>query len=194
MRNPLENYNEENNFWDFNPQYKVIFKDLYSNDKSKGKEKTSRIMWGILLLIHPQSDFYNLPDKEELIKRDIVAIKGFKWETHIDIIDKVRDISLSQAEKSLDDWNQYMKKRDNYLKNTRYYFDEYALDENEDNRLSKTGNFITIKGTAEQLDKAWLASKAMWADYKKIQDDLKKEDQRKGKGNKEVSLSDKGEI
>lgn len=194
MNNPLDNYNETNNFWDFNPQYKVIFKDIYTEDKSKGKDKSSKLMWGLILYSHPKSDFYNLPDKDILISRDIIGDKKFKWESYKNVLDRLREISLSQAEKSLDDWNHYMKKRDEYLKTVRYYFDEYMTDENGDNVLSKMGNFVTIKGTAEQLDKAWLSSKAMWADYGKIMKELFEEESKKGKGNKNLSESDKGEI
>jgi hypothetical protein len=194
MNNPLENFSEGVNFWDFNPQYKIIFKDLYSKDKSKNKENSSRIMWGVLFLIHPKSDFYNLPNKEELLVKDFIKIKDFKWSDYQDLISIARDMFLSQAERSMANWEEYMKKRDDYLKNTRYYFDEYLTDENGENVLSKTGREITIKGTAEQLDKAWLSSKAMWSDYRTIQKEMKVEDEKKGKGNKMLSMGDGGDL
>lgn len=195
MNNPLENFSEgNNNFWTYNPQYKIIFNNLYNKDKSKDKEHSSRIMWGILLSVHPKSDFYNLPNKDELIEKDFIKLKEFKWSDYQETIETIKDMFLSQAERSLANWEDYMKKRDAYLKTIRYYFDEYATDENGENVLSKLGNFVTIKGTAEQLDKAWLSSKAMWADYKSIMKDLKTEEEKKGKGNKKLSMMDGGDF
>jgi hypothetical protein len=87
-----------------------------------------------------------------------------------------------------------MKKRDKYLRNTEYYFDKYDTDENGDNVYSKTGNLVTVKGTAEQLDKAWLSSKAMWKDYEGIQKLVEEENTKVNTKNKIQSLTATGKI
>jgi hypothetical protein len=69
-----------------------------------------------------------------------------------------------------------MSKRDKYLKNQEYYFDEYLRDENNDNVVSRTGQFITVKGTADQLDKAFSATPKMFNDFLKIKIQIDEED------------------
>lgn len=174
MRDVVQNYSPKNNFWEFNPQFMEVplFKKLYKADRSNGKKQSSDLMWAITLIYHPKSDLYYLPNKEEKVSESILDLKPKSldafWADKKDLVDEFIAMATTQAERSLADWCEYMKKRDIYLKNTRYYFDEYKTDSDGNNVLSKTGSEITIKGTAEQLDKAWLASKAMWADYDKI--------------------------
>lgn len=174
MRNIAETYNPKNNFWEYNPQFLEIqpFKRLHKNDRTKDKNGTSSLMWAITLLYHPKSDLYNVTGKEEKILDTFFSIKPGGVDAWItenkEYIEAFQDAALTQAEKSLVSWCEYMKKRDIYLKNTEYYFDQYKVDAFGNNVLSKTGQFVTEKGTAEQLDKAWGASKSMWADYEKI--------------------------
>ena len=61
--------NFENSFWDEFPELKIpsTFNELYTKDKSKDKNKSSRIMWAIHLHSHPESKLSNLPDKEEVL-------------------------------------------------------------------------------------------------------------------------------
>ena len=199
MRNLTENYNKNSNFWEENPQLAVInpFKSLLKNDKSKGRLDSSNLMWAIALINHPKSDLYYVENKEDVIARDMLCIKDKDidkfWENNKSLVDSFKDACLSQAEKSLVDWYDYMRKRDIYLKNTEYYFDQYKTDNNGDNIVSKTGSFITEKGTAEQLDKAWGASKSMWADYEKITKTVKEEEV-VVKNKREKSSTAKGEI
>ena len=187
MSNPLENYNENNNFWEFNPQYKVIFKDLYSKDKSKNKDKTSTLMWGLLLYVHPKSDFYNLPDKEELIAKDIFKDSKFKWEDYTDTIKKIKDITLSQAEKSLVVWDETLKKRDKFIHSQEFTLDTYIED-------PETGRQKLLKGTADQLDKMLANTVKLYDEYTKILKQLTEEEQTKGKGGNPISLMDAGII
>lgn len=72
----------EDNFWLFNPEMKIpeVFASLYKSDKSKNKEDSSRLMWGIYLIYHRKSKFYNLPleDKERLVAKDYLKNEKFK--------------------------------------------------------------------------------------------------------------------
>ena len=181
-------------FWELNPEYILIFEDFHKKDRSKGKLKSSTVMWAMYLKLHPESSFYNMGNKEEFIKEKFVKDDKFEWNKYEDIEVVFKDSVLTQAEKSLYDWNELMRKRDKYLKNKDYYFDEHATDENGDNVVTKTGNFVTIKGTAEQLDKAQQVTIKYFNEYSKILKELQEEKLKRGKGNKPLSSSDANRI
>ena len=182
MRNIVENYSPKNNFWEYNPQFTLVhpFRKLWKSDRTKDKSSSSNLMWAIALIHHPKSDLYNVTGKEDKISDTVLGISGANvekyWEDNKEIVDAFIDSALTQAEKSLVSWCEYMKKRDIYLKNTEYYFDQYKTDKMGNNVLSKTGQYIVEKGTAEQLDKAWGASKSMWADYEKVMKAISEEE------------------
>lgn len=181
-------------FWELNPEYILIFEDFHKKDRSKGKLFSSTVMWAMYLKLHPESSFYNMSNKEEFIKTKFVKDDKFDWAKYEDIELLFRDTILTQAEKSLFEWNELMHKRDKYLKSKDYYFDEYATDENGDNIITKTGNFVTIKGTAEQLDKAQQVTIKYFNEYTKILKELNEEKLKRGKGNKPLSSSDANRI
>jgi len=184
----------DENFWKMNPEFTIIFDNLYNKDKSKDKADSSKVMWAMYYRLHPESNFYNLPDKDMIIVTKFLKNPKFKWEDYDEVEVLFKNTILTQAERSLYEWNQFMMKRDKYLKNTEYYFDEYKTDENGDNVYSKTGNPILLKGTASQLDVALAATPKMFMDYGKIMKELKEERIKKGKGNKPLSASDAGRI
>lgn len=184
MRNITENFSLMNNFWDFNQQFTVVspFKELYNSDKSRGKKNSSNIMWAIALCYHPKSDLYNLGDKEARVF-DMVKDKSFNLEDYEDYIDAFKNACLTQAEKSMVAWDDFMRKRDIFIKSQDFTLDHY----NNEGRLKK--------GTADQLDKMAGNTAKIYSDYLKIKDKLNEEDQAaKGKGGKNLSLSDSGEI
>ena len=181
-------------FWELNPEYILIFEDFHKKDRSKSKLFSSTVMWAMYLKLHPESSFYNMSNKEEFIKTKFVKDDKFDWTKYVDIELLFRDTILSQAEKSLFEWNELMHKRDKYLKSKDYYFDEYATDENGDNIITKTGNLVTIKGTAEQLDKAQQVTIKYFNEYTKILKELNEEKLKRGKGNKPLSSSDANRI
>jgi hypothetical protein len=199
MVNITQSYSPKNNFWEFNTQLMEVpvFKKLYKADRSNSKKASSDLMWAIALINHPKSDLYHIVGKEEKVSESILGISAKAldsyWADKKDLVEEFINASTTQAERSLADWCEYMKKRDIYLKNTRYYFDEYKTDSDGNNILSKTGQEVLLKGTAEQLDKAWLASKAMWADYDKIIKAVLEEESIEGT-KKEKSSTAKGEI
>lgn len=194
MINIPELFKGDENFWKLNSNYKMIFDSFYQKDKSKDKEKSSKIMWALYFRLHPDSAYYNLPDKEAIIIEKFLKEKGFKWSDYDDIEIMFKDTILTQAERSLYEWNEFMKKRDKYLKNTDYYFDQYLTDENGDTVYSKTGKPVLVKGTADQLDKALMATPKIFMDYGVILKELKEDKIKKGKGNKPLSSSDANRI
>ncbi len=134
----LDNFDTEVNFWEMHPQLRLIddFKELYKNDKSRGKKDSSQLMWAIALLIDKSVNnaFRNLPEdeKKEQLATHFLKIENFDWNS--DRVQKYiktyKNMCLSQAERSLIAWEEKMKERDEYLKSTPYNLDNAkALDD-----------------------------------------------------------------
>ncbi len=170
--------NFENNFWDEYPELKIPdkFNELFSEDKSKDKNKSSRIMWALHLHSHPESKLYNLPEKEEVIARDFIKEKDFKWETYEDHLELYKNVVLTPAERALQNWDEIMVLRDKGVK--EFYVE--AIEERDTDTILK-------------LDKALVQTPKMFDDYKRIKQSYEEEKTRK-KGTKIKSLSDSDEI
>ena len=192
----IDKYYKGNIFWEVCPEFRIleIFDSLYIKDKSTKHEDSSNLMWAIAFCLRKESPMYNLPNKWELAAKDIVLNEKLKWDKYEDLIMAFKASYMSQAERSLLSWEELMSKRDTYLKDQRYYFDEYLLDENEDNKKSRTGQFITIRGTADQLDRAFSTTPKMYNDYYKIKKEIEDDEIKRGRGNKVKSMSDSNEI
>jgi len=191
--NMVEKWNGGNNFWETFPQFRVI--DIFNKFYTKEKDKTfsSNVMWAITFCIKRDSPMYNLPNKWELAARDIVK-KDIDWDKYEDLVAMFKHSVMTQAERSLLAWEELMFKRDKYLKNQDYYFDKYATNDNGDNIVSRTGQLITIKGTAEQLDRAFSATPKMYSDFEKIKKNIEEDEIKRGRGNKPKSMSESNEV
>lgn len=191
--NMVEKWNGGNNFWETFPQFRVI--DIFNKFYTKEKDKTfsSNVMWAIIFCIKRDSPMYNLPNKWELAARDIVK-KDIDWDKYEDLVAMFKHSVMTQAERSLLAWEELMFKRDKYLKNQDYYFDKYATNDNGDNIVSRTGQLITIKGTAEQLDRAFSATPKMYSDFEKIKKNIEEDEIKRGRGNKPKSMSESNEV
>lgn len=170
------------NFWSINPQLKLLFSNIHDNDKSKDKKNSSLIMWGIYHYVHPQSEFYNLSDKDDVIKKKWLKDANFSWVKYKEEVDLFKDMILTQAERSLVAWNETMKKRDEFMHTQEFTLDEYG----------DKGKII--KGTADQLDAMLGRTAKLYADYFKIKKELSDEEIARGRGNKPLSESDSNEI
>jgi|GEM_PF-3243203 len=191
--NMIEKWNSSNNFWETFPHFRII--DLFDKFYKKEKNKTfsSNIMWAIAFCVKRDSPMYNLPNKWELAAKDIVK-KDINWDDYDDIVSMFKQSVLTQAERSLLAWEELMFKRDKYLKTQDYYFDKYATNDNGDNVLTRTGQFVTIKGTAEQLDKAFSTTPKMYSDFQKIKKEIEEDEIKRGRGNKPKSMSETNEV
>jgi hypothetical protein len=110
--------NREINFWDTYPELKMApgLDKLYKEDKSKGKEESSQLMWAIDLCENLDSKYYRNPDKYSLIAKTVLKDPKFKWKSYQKIIEFYRECCLTQAERSLTSWNETMKLRDASVK------------------------------------------------------------------------------
>jgi len=166
------------NFWKLFPELKEmdVFKDIYKDDKATTKKKSSTIMWGIVLVVHPESMFYNMPDKKEEIKKEFIKDDKFSWTKYEDALDKFKDICMTQAERSMVVWEDTMKMRDRSLK--AMYKD--ILDQKD------------VKLIAE-MDKLLANNSKFFKEFEQTKMEIVKEDSKRKTGKKE-SLSDMGEI
>jgi ethanolamine utilization cobalamin adenosyltransferase len=173
----------ENNFWDIHPELKIIeeFSKVYTADKSKQKSNSSRTMWAIDFAYNPESRFFNLPDKLDVIAKDFLKDSKFKWEDLDSVIDMYKNIVLSDAERALVSWNEIMTMRDKSLK-----------------KLYKEALNVKYIGEVDtkilkEIDTMLANTAKLFDDYKKIKKDYE-EDKIKKKGKSIVSLTESGEI
>lgn len=171
--------NLENNFWKEYPELLVLEHTLkfYESDTTKGKSYSSKVMWGVFLIHYPDSLFYNAPNKVELISKSHLKDEKFKWEPLQKVVDEFKNVALTTAERSLNNWNEIMTLRDNSLK------EMYKL---------ATKN----KDTDElvKLDKMLSSTPKMFEDYNRVKETFDNEKLKKtGKG-KTISLADSKDI
>ena len=98
-------FNPDLNFWELNPElkYPEAFAKLYNEDKSKKKAESSKIMNGIYLLLHKDSRYYDLPEKERrtLIIKDYLKLEDFRWEDYKEQQDAFLKYTTSKARRLL---------------------------------------------------------------------------------------------
>jgi hypothetical protein len=166
--------NTDNNFWKEFPELKIApeLDKLYFQDKTKNKEKSSKIMWGIHLCESLDSKFYNHPNKYDLISEKFIKEIGFEWEAYSGTIEIYRELCLSDAERSLTLWNETMRLRSRSIKEMY----QTAIEEKDTDELVK-------------LDKMLALTPKMFDDYKKIKADYEEEKTHKS-GKSIKSLSD----
>ena len=143
----------------------IYFKEELANKVS------SKVMNGLKLAFHPESDFYNLDlkSKEELIGKDYVG-EEFFFASHGATIDKMLALYMTKPKRMLHNWETKLEERDLFIASKMY----------DDN-------------TYEMLDKLMKETSKMWDNYFSIQKQVDKEDVRTS-GDIEESASDKGLI
>jgi len=178
------------NYWLLNPGMLsiAVFRDLHKADKSKGKGKSSKLMWAIALFCDPHEDnpWKNTSrvDKEILIAEEHLENVKFDWsdEGIQALIDTYDGKCLTIAERELIELEDKVKDRARFVKSTKY-----SLDSVEDGRI--------IKGTAEQLDKMLLNTSKIYDSFDTIREKIAKE-AAKGqlRGGATESASESGDI
>jgi len=121
-------FNIERSFWEEFPQLKHFgpCKDLHNKDKSKKKDNSSMLMWAIHLLCDRNSKLYNLPDKEEVVKRDWLKDETFDLDKYSEVRAFYEETCMTQAERSLLKWNESMRSRDKFLSTQKYSLNNAA--------------------------------------------------------------------
>lgn len=159
----LNSYTGFGNFWKENPQLLIpeVFKKLYDADKSKDKEESSRIMYGIAFLLDPTEDnkFKNIPeeDRKKLIAKDYIKISNFTWETFEEEIHFYKYMILTQAQRSLYEYEKQMYERDTYLASKPWTLED---GEKKDKMMANTNNlYKRLNEIKEMVNKEEIKSK-----------------------------------
>ena len=172
----VNNFDTEANFWKINPQLCIVdrFKKLYSEDKSKGKDTSSRIMWAIALVYDYHSKFFSLPleDKHYLMSADVIGDKKFNWKKHQEYIDEYLKLTTTPAIRHLTEWNKKMDERTEYIRSLKYGSDD-----------------------AEMIDKLMVSTGKLFDELNRLSDMLTKEGEMGiVKGGMVESSGEKGDI
>ncbi len=170
----VEIFDLESNFWKMNTHFLVpeVFRSFYDSDKSKGKEKSSKLMWAIALYTDFGSRFKQLSDseKKELIEKDFYGEK-IKWESYAHLI-KGWELFKTVMQRQIDQFERIMKEKEEYLETLKYN-----------------------AANAEILEKLVLSNAKLYETYEKLQSKLAEEgDGGIVKGGSLESLSESGEI
>lgn len=133
MESIVRNFNTDENFWETNPSFKLIkeFKEFHDTDKSKGKGKSSQLMWAIAFLVDPHEHniWKNLieEDKKMLIQDDFLKKKDFDWEEYQPLIDTYYNLVLTTPEKDYLELISKMTERKQFIKDTPYTLDNAKI-------------------------------------------------------------------
>lgn len=168
----IKDYRSGVSFWELNSQLSEIgpFKKLYSSDKTKGKNKSSQIAWGVFL--YAETSERSLlarvehEEKVEILKNDFGL--DLENEIHQECIEFYRKYYLTPAEKMLIKYEDFLQKRIDYITSQDYNLE-----------------------TAEQIDRIAGNSKKIWDDYLKVKAEFEKEKQKNTFGQTKLSATEK---
>ena len=118
----LRTLNISLNFWEENPHTIYVFQEFYDQDKSKNKHKSSQILWAITLLVHPNSDFFQLsePDRIRFIKEDYLKDLDFDFQEYRDLIEIFKKHCITREQRFLVNLAQKVDERDNFIASIPY--------------------------------------------------------------------------
>lgn len=193
----IKSFNTDENFWVINPQFKNIqpFKGLHKSDKSRNKANSSKTMWFVAQVADSSTDniFRNIIYEERiyLLCSEYMEDTNFydNNKENLDaLIETYNSFHSTPALKALEEWNEKMIQRAQFIKNTAYSMDSYDMDE-------RTGKPVLVKGTAKDLDLMMKNTKGIYDQYHTILKSLAEEDEEaQVKGGQQLSLSDTGAI
>jgi len=128
----LSGFDTEVNFWKVNPQLKIpqAFAAILSKDKSKGKSKSSQIMWAIALLVDPDSKFSNisLGNRKKMIREDFLKQKDFKWEEVEEACRYYEEMLVLPTSRQLSVWKKKMDEKSIFLDSLTYEEDSELIE------------------------------------------------------------------
>lgn len=183
------------NFWIEHVQLAAAgpIKKLYEEDKSKNKIESSKLMWCIVLIWDFNSKFYNLPEKGDDSKIDLIFGDYYGdpeyYTKNKDFIDDIKNHYLklqeTPARRSLRSIEEKLEEREVFLNNTKY---DLGI-------VNEKGQWVG--NTASILDTMFSNTKKIYDLYDQAlklvaAESIEDDDQVKGGGT--LSLSDKGEI
>lgn len=187
-------------YWDIFPEHKTvkIFKELFKADRSKDKNKSSKAMWYLALVVDIDSELYSMSKEEQLeIGCDMVGLEVDKYlgnKTKLyeyeEFYGFLIDTPLSADVRSLE---LKMLERQKFIKDTPYTVDhmvvpEKVLEDKDGGEYISYGKPYMQKGTAAQLDKMVTDTKKLHDEIRTLRDSLKSAQTESGKGGREDSF------
>lgn len=150
----INNVDPKYNFWDMYPDLEFI--QEFNNIKKIYKNKSSEIMWFIVLCFDLDSKYISLPIEERtaLLAKDFLKDQKWYLENHLTIVDAVRmyeNITDNTSRRQLRQLKETMEKRTRFLRETEYDLDNF---EKLDKMASNTANlFKVLEAIEKQLSK-----------------------------------------
>lgn len=181
------------NFWVLNPQMKIYkpFNKLYNKDESKDKEFSSRQMWTVFFLCHPDEEdniFYRMPDEEKrkMLKETFVPDIDWEDDDFMECVDRYPIECMTIVERTLAEEKQNLIKRTKLINETEWTLDRTEFDGKK---------MVTVKGTASQINNLMKDSRTIYDRYKQIEEEfLKEKETNRAKGGRKISLSERGKM
>lgn len=166
--------------WKIFPSWKSpkIFKEMYDKDKSKGKAKSSILMWALVHVYDKSKDNpYRMLDsieRKEVIAEDILEDPTFKWEDYEKEMEAMSKIFYGEEERSLYALEDYIGKRRRHIEKEQ---DEMCL------------------ATMKDLDEAIKRNKPIFDEMERLRNVVSlKEEAGRTKGDIVESAMEKGDI
>lgn len=171
----LNNFDVKNNFWEVNSNFLILdtFKELYENDKSKKKDNSSKFMWGLSLLLHPDSILFNISitERRRIISAEYMHNEAFNWKEVDGYVQAYQKLVLSSAERQLMLWTRFMDEKTEFMSSLEY------------------------KTSWEEIEKMLLSNGKLYSELQRITEQIEKQAADGAvKGDAEESASERGEI
>lgn len=161
----LNSFDPYEDFFQVNPQLKIIFQKEYED------KIPSSHMWALFLYAHPDSKFYDEapPTRRNLILKDYLhEDPTFSWDTYEELVEKIETKVLSKAQRALMRWEKSLHERDDFFASIPYTAE-----------------------TFEMKDKMLAATTKLWDQYEAVQERLAKEKVTQTHGDIEESFLEK---
>jgi len=123
MESLLANFDIDDikNFWKLYPSWKTpeVYNKLYTEDKSKNKEKSSLLMWATIHMFDKsECNAYRTLDsieRVEVINDDILNDSKFDWKPYKELVDYSEKLLMTEEERTYHTFIQYMETRRRFL-------------------------------------------------------------------------------
>jgi hypothetical protein len=133
--NILNNFSIDADFWEVNPQLKVAFSGIAK------KRNSSKIMWAMALVFHPDSKFSNtsLEYRIKTVQEDYLKKVVVDWDDYKEEIEKFQHLTMTKAQRTLYNWEMELEKRAAFLSAIDYDIStDFTLIEFKEKLLAST--------------------------------------------------------
>lgn len=154
----IQVFDIEESFWDMYPDFKIAlsFKDLYKQDKSRGKVNSSKLMWFVAYTRDMNSKFYNLlqEEKDAIIGGDYLKDENFYNNNKSDLDPLINDyvkLMFTPAQRHIADWDKKILERSEFIASQKYTLETY--EDLDKMAMNTTKIYATLKDLREQLSR-----------------------------------------